>query len=618
MNNTSLKKRIRRFSLRGLSIQQRLPLLICVLLLLIIVTFSWTSYIGVKRAALKIGSDRLHTLTGELSSMFGQSAQTIIAATQATARNGSIKKYLQSEGKDSISGSLEILQKLRLDSTWVLSELLNRNKVPILRSGRTDTATTAKLDSSLLLSFAHADSFNVGKIYQLNDSMYYPITVAVTEKNQTIGYIVRWRMLQVSLQAVKQFSQLIGTNANLYIGNTDGSLWTDMMKSVSAPPVDIGHSDHFFEYSEAKGRRVIAAVQPIANTHWVVLVEFSQQTILEAANRFLRWIIIIGGVLIIVGIFIAWLMSRNITRPLNKLTNAASAIASGDYSLAVEVNRNDELGKLARAFNSMTVKVHAAQLDLEKKVKERTVQLESANKELEAFSYSVSHDLRAPLRAIGGYSMILKEDYGTKLDDEANRITGKIVSNAKMMGKLIDDLISFSQIGGKEVMRYPIDMKNLAESCMTELLQHEPANKYQVHINHLPACEGDLNLIRQVWMNLISNAIKYSSKKPVPCIEIGCIEGSSMHTYFVRDNGVGFDMQHAHKLFGVFQRLHSQKMFEGTGIGLAFAKRIINKHQGEIRAEGSVDEGATFYFSLPVANVIPQAQIDLINTKNHE
>jgi light-regulated signal transduction histidine kinase (bacteriophytochrome) len=249
----------------------------------------------------------------------------------------------------------------------------------------------------------------------------------------------------------------------------------------------------------------------------------------------------------------------------------------------------------------MTIKVHSAQLDLEKKVKERTAQLESANQELEAFSYSVSHDLRAPLRAIGGYSIILKEDYGTKLDDEANRITDKIISNAQKMGQLIDDLISFSQMGGKEMIHHSVDMKKIAESCMAEALQHEPPGKYQVHINPLPACHGDTNLLKQVWTNLISNAIKYSSKEPVPCIEIGCTEGPVMHTYYIRDNGVGFDMEHAHKLFGVFQRLHSQKMFEGTGIGLAFVKRIINKHKGEIRAEGSLNEGACFYFSLPVS-----------------
>ena len=597
-----MKTSIRRFSFRGLSIQQRLPLLICVLLLSIIVTFSWTSYIGVKRAALSTGRDRLHSLTGQLSSMFGQSAQALIAATRITAGNGSIMKYLQSGGKDSVSESLEVLQKIRPDSTWVLSELLDLNRVTVLRSGRTVTEITAALDSALSVSSVHPDSFKVGRIYMVKDSMYYPIIAGVTDKKQIIGYIVRWRLMQTTPKSIEQFSQLLGTNATLYIGNDDGSLWTDLIKPVSTPPVDTGQGHNFFEYSGSKGHRVIGAVQPIANTHWMVLVEFSQQTILEGANRFLRWIIIIGGILIAIGIFVAWVMSRNITRPLNKLTVAASAIADGDYSASVEVNRRDELGKLARSFNTMAVQVSQAQQNLEKKVQERTAQLEKANKELEAFSYSVSHDLRAPLRAISGFSTILKEDYSGQLDKEANRITDKIISNAKMMGQLIDDLISFSQIERKEIKHHTVDMKKLAESCLAELLQQEPENKYRLQIHPLPPCYGDESLIKQVWVNLLGNALKYSSKKSDPFIEIGSQEGPGMHRYFIRDNGVGFDMQYAHKLFGVFQRLHNQVEFEGTGVGLALAKRIINHHHGDIWAEGSPGKGATFYFSLPENN----------------
>jgi light-regulated signal transduction histidine kinase (bacteriophytochrome) len=247
----------------------------------------------------------------------------------------------------------------------------------------------------------------------------------------------------------------------------------------------------------------------------------------------------------------------------------------------------------------MSVQVSNAQQNLEKKVQQRTSQLESANKELEAFSYSVSHDLRAPLRAINGYSMILKEDYGQKLDGEANRIIDAIISNANKMGQLIDDLIAFSKIGRKETAHGTVNMKAIAESCMTELLLQESKNKYHVHIHPIPDCGGEENLIKQVWTNLISNAIKYSSNGPKPQIEIDYKEDSSRNIYFIRDNGVGFDMQYAHKLFGVFQRLHSQEEFEGNGIGLALVKRIINKHKGEIWAEASPGEGAIFYFSLP-------------------
>lgn len=598
--NSSARTRVNRFQFRGLSIQQRLPILICVLLLCVIIIFSWTSYVGVKRATLKVGQDRLHDLTEQLSSMFGQSSQNYLTAARAMAGQDSIKKFLQSDGKDSRSASLEIMQKLQKDSLTLLMELLDANKTSKLRSARPGIEVNVNLDSVLSDLSIGPDSSKIGKIYLAGDSMYYPVVASVTNQKKIIGYVIRWRLLSATPKAIEQFSKLIGTNATLNIGNNDGSLWTDLVKPIPNPPLDIRHKG-FFEYSLPKGSRAIAVAQPIPHTPWLVLVVFPRKTVLEASTQFLNSIILIGGALIAIGILLAWFMSRNITRPLNKLTAAASAIAGGDYTSLVQVDRNDELGKLARAFNTMSIQVRNAQLDLEKKVKERTAQLETVNKELEAFSYSVSHDLRAPLRALSGYGMMLKEDYGTKLDEEGNRITDRIVSNAKMMGQLIDDLISFSQMGVKEVIHQTVNMKAMAEACVAELLQHETPNRYQVHINNLPACHGDPNLIKQVWMNLISNAIKYSSKKPVPCIEIGCTEDSYINTYFIRDNGVGFDMQHAHKLFGVFQRLHSHKAFEGTGIGLAFVKRIMLKHNGEIRAVASTDQGATFYFTLPAS-----------------
>lgn len=168
-----------------------------------------------------------------------------------------------------------------------------------------------------------------------------------------------------------------------------------------------------------------------------------------------------------------------------------------------------------------------------------------------------------------------------------------------MMGQLIDDLIAFSRISRKEVTHQPIDMKLLAETCVQEIQENNGKTKYSVHIESIPACHGDQSMIKQVWMNLISNAVKYSSRETSPSIEIGYREKENEHVYFVKDNGVGFDMQYAHKLFGVFQRLHSPEAFEGTGVGLALAKRIINKHSGEIWAESAPGKGATFYISLP-------------------
>lgn len=242
---------------------------------------------------------------------------------------------------------------------------------------------------------------------------------------------------------------------------------------------------------------------------------------------------------------------------------------------------------------------------LEKRVHERTLQLEEANRELEAFSYSVSHDLRTPLRAINGYANMLKEDFGELLDTEGSRILNTISHNAHLMGTLIDDLLSFSRLGRKEIVKTQTDMKMLVNNCVREL--NSDTKRYTVTVHDLPPCDADSGMMKQVWLNLIGNALKYSSKKEHAEIEIGATEdqntdGEKYYTYHIKDNGVGFDMQYSNKLFGVFQRLHRLDEFEGTGVGLALVKRIINRHGGRIWAEGEPNKGATFYFTLPITH----------------
>ncbi len=229
--------------------------------------------------------------------------------------------------------------------------------------------------------------------------------------------------------------------------------------------------------------------------------------------------------------------------------------------------------------------------ELEKRVKERT-------EEMESFSYSVSHDLRAPLRAVNGYARILEEDYNHLFDAEGKRLLGEVQQNAKKMGALIDDLLAFSRLGRKEVERDVVDMTKLAEMAIKEVNQ-SASHHAAIKLWPLLPVKADPMLLQNVMINLISNAVKYSDKEEKPVIEIRSKRGNGEITYSVSDNGVGFDMKYTGKLFGVFQRLHSADEFPGTGVGLAMAKRIINKHNGRIWAESVIDKGATFYFSLP-------------------
>jgi light-regulated signal transduction histidine kinase (bacteriophytochrome) len=238
--------------------------------------------------------------------------------------------------------------------------------------------------------------------------------------------------------------------------------------------------------------------------------------------------------------------------------------------------------------------------ELEQRVANRTAQLESANKELEAFSYSVSHDLRTPLRAIDGFSHILLDDYTDKLDEEGKRLLNMVRDNTKRMGQLIDDILKFSRTGRMEINFSEIDMGKMARE-VSEELQSTVADgtRPQFEIEHIPQARGDRAMMRQVFVNLLSNAIKFSRNNAIPKIHVGASVKDNETIYYVKDNGAGFDMQFADKLFGVFQRLHSADEFEGTGIGLAIVKRIITRHGGRVWAEGKVGDGATIYFALP-------------------
>ncbi|TGM89979.1 sensor histidine kinase [Leptospira licerasiae] len=237
--------------------------------------------------------------------------------------------------------------------------------------------------------------------------------------------------------------------------------------------------------------------------------------------------------------------------------------------------------------------------ELEERVKVRTEQLVLANKELESFSYSVSHDLRAPIRGINGFTQILLEDYGENLDAEGRRIIGKIIENAKQMGHLVDDLLEFSRLGRTELAEREISMKELAVTVYKELMNFESGREIRFEIKDIPNVRADQPAVRQLLVNLISNAIKYTKKVESPVIQIGSIESEKGTVFYIKDNGAGFNMQYYHKLFGVFQRLHSNSDFEGTGVGLAIVKRIAFRHGGNVWAESKEGEGATFYFTLP-------------------
>jgi signal transduction histidine kinase len=253
------------------------------------------------------------------------------------------------------------------------------------------------------------------------------------------------------------------------------------------------------------------------------------------------------------------------------------------------------LGYFALVYRRQSMALAGARLDLER----RAAELDASNKELEDFAYSVAHDLRTPLRAMDGFARMVMEEYATKLDDEGKRQLGVIRASAKKMGQLIDDLLAFSRMGRREMTPADIDMTALAGDAAGQLHREEQDRIIEIVIAPLPPVRGDFTMIQLVWANLLSNAAKFTRPRAQARIEVSGRSEERENIYCVKDNGVGFDMQYVGKLFGVFQRLHGPVEFEGTGVGLALAQRIVHRHGGRIWAEGKLDEGATFCFALP-------------------
>ena len=266
---------------------------------------------------------------------------------------------------------------------------------------------------------------------------------------------------------------------------------------------------------------------------------------------------------------------------------------AGDLSFAMESIEREARRRQAEE------EIRGLNEELDLRVKKRTAELEFANRELESFSYSVSHDLRAPLRAIQGFSRMLMADHAAQLDAEGLRLLNVITTNTKLMTALIEDLLALSRLGRHEIRKGSFNLTDMARQVFEQLKSQEPERDLQFIMKDLPPTHGDPSLIRQVLVNLLTNAVKYTKQRKTAVIEVGGNDAANETVYYIKDNGVGFDERYADKLFGVFQRLHSGEEYEGTGVGLAIVKRITERHGGRVWAEGKVNEGATFYFALP-------------------
>jgi signal transduction histidine kinase len=325
---------------------------------------------------------------------------------------------------------------------------------------------------------------------------------------------------------------------------------------------------------------------------------------LEGARRKTQMLIgVAAGLGMAGGLCGAWLFAGGVARRVERVKDTAERLAHGQPLIGAVSVDEDEVGHLDRRLHDTAVLLDQRAQDLNvarKELEARVAELANVNLELEAFSYSVSHDLRAPLRHVTGFASLLEQQAGSTLDAQARRYLTTITEAARRMGTLIDDLLAFSRMGRTNVVKRSISLSELLDEARAEVSVDLNGRRIVWDVQPLPTVEADPALLRSALVNLLSNAVKYTSTRDEARIEVGTVASAGEVVVFVRDNGVGFDMAYAHKLFGVFQRLHRSDEFIGTGIGLANVRRIVQRHGGRTWAEGAIDSGATFYFSLPL------------------
>ena len=535
-----------------------------------------------------------------------------------------------------IRDKLDIInQKVLLEQDAVvdLSSHLKNNKMPldpdiasitVLNTTGTVVASTIKSiignDFSNHEEFVHIVSKNKKEVfthrphfqqYLNHNTMEVAAPVTSMESGQTIGIIINAYNQEI-INDITSNREGMGNSGEIVIGlKEDGTIqFINTLKYTpgATTTLKIPLNDEAAEpmrlalegkYGTIIGHdyrdiNVIAAYRYIPSIGWGLVAKMDKAEAFGPLTVLRNIAIVLGGVSSIAVILVGISFSISTSRPINRLTAAAKKISNGNYDYSVEIDRHDEIGALAVSFNSMTSKL-THEINEQEKAEAR---LTGLNKELEAFCYSVSHDLRAPLRGIEGFSRALEEDYADKFDLQGKDYLRRICTASHKMDNLITDLLDLSRITRSKMKHEKVDLSALVKSKALELQETEPERQVEFVIAEGDCTDGDTKLLKIAIDNLMDNAWKFTGKHSQARIEFGISLQDGESVYFISDDGVGFDMTYADKLFGAFQRLHSITEFEGTGIGLATVNRIIQRHGGNIWAEGEIGQGAKFCFTL--------------------
>ena len=450
----------------------------------------------------------------------------------------------------------------------------------------------------------HPDSLNVGALRRIGGRIGMPFVVRVTARDSSaVGYLTLWRGLRQGATA-DQLSALIGTDARVYWGNSRGDLWVDLAGKEKVFPTTLPINGEVIQYQRDSVTPVLTAARSIAGTPWAVAVSMPDSAIMAPADTFLSNSIFLGSILVVLSTLAAWGMSRRITTPLSELTAATTAVAAGDHTQTVRSDRTDEIGQLAESFNRMVANVDAAHQTLEGKVRVRTLELQERNEELEAFAHSVSHDLRAPLRAMHGFSQALLEDCKDQLSADGLQYVTRIAAAAHRMDLLTQDLLAYSRVSRTEMPLSAVELGPVVSSAVSQLEADVHARSAHVAVAELPRALAHRPVLEQVIANLVSNGLKFVPKDRKPELRISAEQGNGRVRISVVDNGIGIDPQHHHRIFSVFERLHANDQYPGTGIGLAIVRKGVERMGGHVGVESTLGEGSRFWIELKSAEAV--------------
>jgi signal transduction histidine kinase/DNA-binding response OmpR family regulator len=601
------------------SIEWKLPLGGGLLLLVVVGVLSSAAYREVHRETADAAHQRLSALAAQLADLFERSGRQ--AATQAAtlAQAPALAAYLADSVRVPRESAKAALAYHGTQPQLVLGSQLLSPSGQILATGeRTTLPTPTKLAAGF------------GPFVSYHDSIVYPTLAPIPEKGPSLGWMVVWRVLKSTPESRRPLVQLIGSNASIYLGNRDNTGWNDLDRAVPAPPTAITTVEAGSEYVRPNEGRRLGAARPIANSPWEVLIEFPADEVFAAARQFLTRGILVVGVLGTLALLVLWLLSRRITVPLRELTIAAEAVSAGDYSRRVQVNAEDELGRLARAFTEMAGRVEEAHLRLESTVATRTQELkttlerlvaqerqlsvakeaaEQANRAKSDFLAKMSHELRTPLNAVIGFSEVLQERTHGALTDKQARYVDNVLTSGRQLLDLINDILDLSKVeaGRMELVRSDFSIPSALEDVRTVVAGHAERKGIELRLEldrNVTRAFADHGKFKQIMQNLLSNAIKFTPDGGRIVVTTREIDwgGQRMVEFSVADNGIGIPREDHERIFYEFEQVDSPYAREqhGTGLGLALVRKLVHLHGGRIWVESGPGTGSTFRFTLPI------------------